>query len=267
VNLQSAVSNLSPSQRYQPGPLGYPVSPPSPQGSSQAIDPAFLYQQALIRQHSLQNQLQTWPPSLGLPSPLGHPQALPYQVPSASGFQPSSLPAYAPSVASFVPGRLATNRTLNQDTRLQSLSEGYQQSALRDMLAINECGATQNRSGELLYLPVNFISHLRGVRAEEEEILQTSGGSKLVLSQGRKVSPEKLTSGLFFGANARILARMIPQLTPELASYLDYLRKVGDLLINYTAASVYLLDNEHRLKWWSWQNLGIKLILCWLSTF
>ena len=101
-----------------------------------------------------------------------------------------------------------------------------------------------------MYLPVNFISHLRGSRGEEEEILKTEGGTKLILAQpNRKViQPEKLTQGLFFGANARILARMIPYLTPELANYLDYLRKVGDLLINYTAASVYLLDNEHRYE-------------------
>ena len=53
---------------------------------------------------------------------------------------------------------------------------------------------------------------------------------------------------MFFGANAQILARLIPNLSPELAQYLDYLRKIGDLLVNYTSASVFLLDHEHRFE-------------------
>ena len=146
-----------------------------------------------------------------------------------------------------MPGRIANTRTIGRVPQLQNLAEGYQQSALKDLLSINDCNS--GRQGEPLYLPVNFISHLRGNRAEEEEILQTPGGSKLYLSQGgRKVQPEKLTRGPFFGANARILPRMIPNLTHELATYLDYLRKLGDLLINYTASSVYALDNEHRYE-------------------
>ena len=53
-----------------------------------------------------------------------------------------------------------------------------------------------------------------------------------------------VNQGLFF-ANARILARLIPNLTPEVAIYLDYLRQIGDLFINYTSQSVYCLDHEH----------------------
>ena len=62
------------------------------------------------------------------------------------------------------------------------------------------------------------------------------------------ILPEKLSYGLFFGANARILARLIPSMTPELHSYLDYLRKLGDLMVNYSASSVFLLDHEHRFE-------------------
>jgi hypothetical protein len=41
---------------------------------------------------------------------------------------------------------------------------------------------------------------------------------------------------------------MLPSITPEIACYLDYLRKIGDLLVNYTSSSVYLLDHEHRFE-------------------
>jgi hypothetical protein len=44
------------------------------------------------------------------------------------------------------------------------------------------------------------------------------------------------------------LARLFPYLTPELAAYLDYLRKIGDIMVNYTTASVFLLDHEHRFE-------------------
>jgi hypothetical protein len=37
-------------------------------------------------------------------------------------------------------------------------------------------------------------------------------------------------------------------LTPDLAAYLDYLRKLGDLMVNYTASSVFLLDHVHRYE-------------------
>jgi hypothetical protein len=50
------------------------------------------------------------------------------------------------------------------------------------------------------------------------------------------------------GANARILARIIPNLTPGIAHYLDYLCMIGDLLVNYTSQSVYLLDHLHRYE-------------------
>ena len=69
-----------------------------------------------------------------------------------------------------------------------------------------------------------------------------------IAHNSRKLQPEKLIFGLFFEANARILARLVPNLTPELSCYLDYLRKIRDLLINYTSSSVFRLDHEHRFE-------------------
>ena len=91
---------------------------------------------------------------------------------------------------------------------------------------------------------------MRGHRSEDEEILCTENGTKLLLSNpnNKKVTPDKLNQGLFLGANARILACIIPNLTPEVADYLDYLRKIGDFLVNYTSSSVYNLDHEHRFE-------------------
>jgi hypothetical protein len=175
---------------------------------------------------------------------------LPSRFPIASPYTPTTIPVYSPPSAPYIPGRMATTQTLAQDPRLNYLCGGYQQSALRDYMSVNDCGQSVNRPGEnALYLPINFISHLRGHRSDDEELFQTPGSSKLILSNSpKKVEPEKLTQGLFFGANARILARMIPNPSSEIFYYLDYLRKIGDLLINYTSSSVYLLDHEHRFE-------------------
>jgi hypothetical protein len=174
------------------------------------------------------------------------PFASQYQHPN--GYQ-SPVPIYAPRPATHLPGRLSDTSNVAREQQLQQASYGYQQTALRDLLAINEYNPALNNPGENLYLPVNFVSHLRGSRNEDEEICQTPTGSKLYLANNpRKLQPEKLTFGLFFGANARILARLIPNLSPELSQYLDYLRKIGDLLVNYTSASVFLLDHEHRFE-------------------
>lgn len=162
----------------------------------------------------------------------------------------STVPVFSPQRHALIPGRIATTTSINRDPQLQQLAEGYQSAAIRDLLTINEYNPSQNRSGEALYLPCNFVSHVRGSsRSEDEELLQTTSGAKLYLSHAsKKIQPEKLSYGLFFGANARILARLIPQLTPEIAAYLDYLRKLGDLMVNYTASSVFLLDHEHRFE-------------------
>ena len=53
----------------------------------------------------------------------------------------------------------------------------------------------------LLYLPVNFVSHVcgSGTRdAEDEELLKTESGAKLYLANSpKKIGPEKLTQACF----------------------------------------------------------------------
>jgi hypothetical protein len=161
-----------------------------------------------------------------------------------------TIPFYSPQRHPCVPGRLANINSLNRNSALCGLADGYQQTNFHDLLSINQANPGYCQQGENLYLPCNFVSHVRGSsRAEDEELLSTTNGTKLYFAQGnKKILPEKLSYGLFFGANARILARLIPNASPELAAYLDYLRKLGDLMVNYTASSVFLLDHEHRFE-------------------
>jgi hypothetical protein len=120
----------------------------------------------------------------------------------------TSRDLYRPSVPLYS----AQNSTLpSRQSSLQPYvnPDIYGRTALRDLLGINECQTV--KSGEGLLLPINFCSHSKGFsRNDEEEILQTPTGAKLFLSQGAKKSPDKLNQGLFFGANARILGRLIP---------------------------------------------------------
>jgi len=181
--------------------------------------------------------------------------------------QPPSYGASRDSYLQTVPLYSPQNNSL--PSRQSSVQcDVYGRTVLRDLLGINEC--QQSKQGEGLFLPVNFVSHVRGARGEEEEILQTPTGSRLYLSpSGKKITPEKLNQGLFFGANARILARLVPNLTPELALYLDYLRQLGDLLLNYTSTSVYCLDHEHRHEVLEsgrpWNEINSSLQLNWLK--
>jgi hypothetical protein len=192
----------------------------------------------------------------------------------------SYSPQFWPSAASAYPGPTIQTQAFHQlsqqnavfpvtrEPNLQTLTDHYQRSALRDNQNINSC--MPNRQGEPLYLPVNICSHLLGNRSDDEEILRTESGTKLYLSNNsKKLLPEKLTQGLFFAANARILTRLIPNLTPDLACYLDYLRQIGDLLVNYTSVSVYQLDHEHRFEVAElgrpWNTIDPTLSLNWLK--
>ena len=211
-------------------------------------------------------------PNLGLPPPVsqyrppyGHPWYPPtnHQL-GYSGYQQNynqTVPIYSPQRHQNIPSRVS-NTQLGRDT---NQFDGYQSSMTNDLFAINQYDPAF-QSGEPLFLPCNFISHVRGsARSEDEELFRTSSGTKLYLGQGgMKNKPEKLSYGLFFGANGRILARLVPNLTPDLACYLDYLRKIGDLMLNYTASSVFLLDHEHRFEVVEQPDKsGIKLIrLC-----
>jgi hypothetical protein len=153
-----------------------------------------------------------------------------------------------PYEACNLPSRFATTQSLTRDSGLQQYASRYQSSAVRDFANLNSCNPYKRPGETLLYLPVNFVSHFRGagLHGDDEELLKTESGTKLYLSNSpKKLDPEKLNQGLFLGANAIILARLIPNLTPDIAIYLDYLRQLGDLLVNYTSSSVYLLDHVH----------------------
>ena len=185
-----------------------------------------------------------------------HPPYLPPAVSPAyqQGYS-GQFPSYMPPMLgnqSTIPTRMSTTQSLSRDQQLQQHYSGYQNSVLRDYSNINNIARLNAGEGQL-FLPVNFVSHIRGSgsRTEDEELMKTESGASLYLSTSntsRKVLPEKLNQGLFFGANARILARLIPSLTPEIAIYLDYLRQIGDLFVNYTSQSVYCLDHEHRFE-------------------
>jgi hypothetical protein len=195
-------------------------------------------------------------------------RAQPSLPPSLQQYLGTSRAACLPTLPVYT----AQNNTL--PTRqtflpLYANPELYGRSTLKDLLGINECQPP--RQGEGLLLPINFCSHVRGSR-EEEEILKTPAGSRLFWehsNSNKKITPEKLNQGLFFGANARILARLIPNLSPELTVYLDYLRQLGDLLINYTSTSVYSLDHEHRYEVAEmgrpWNEISTSLSLNWLK--
>jgi hypothetical protein len=223
------------------------------------------------------------PPPLNVPQSVqqnpGLVQQLPWHHPSVNqipGQQSPTLYQYPPPQVQYLSPLYAAQHSTSIPTRMSQFSpqqtlqstEIYHRSALRDLLGINE--SQPKRTGEGLLLPVNFTSHIRGHRRDDEEICHTEGGSKLYLStDGRKIKPETLNQGLFVGANVRILARLIPNVTPELFQYLDYLRQIGDLLVNYTSTSVYCLDHEHRFEVAElnqpWNFINPTLSLNWLK--
>jgi hypothetical protein len=150
-----------------------------------------------------------------------------------------------------VPGRLGpdvTPRVLAKDNLLNRLAASYVNAGLEETLSLQDLKIAEQ--GEKLLLPINFCTVLSGIVKEEEEILgcgQFAG--KLVWQSGkgsgRKPSPDKLSYGQFFEANARILKLLDLDTQTEL-DYLDYLRQIGILLQTFTPASVFCLDHLHR---------------------
>jgi hypothetical protein len=137
-----------------------------------------------------------------------HPPYLPPSVPNAmlQGY-PGQFPLFMPPMLgaqSAVPTRMSTTQTLSRDQQLQHHYAGYQNSVLKDYSNINSISHLNAGEGQL-FLPVNFISHIRGSgRTEDEELMKTESGASLYLSTSntpRKIVPEKLNQGLFFGAN------------------------------------------------------------------
>lgn len=120
---------------------------------------------------------------------------------------------------------------------------------MRDLLCLDD--TTLNSRGEKAFLPVNFLSCIRGTQ-DKDEIIHSGRGLNLVLqSTTKRVTPDKLSFGQWISANARILDKLISsgRLTKtQLTDYLAYNRKIGDLLQQFTPASVFILDHVHRLE-------------------
>ena len=85
-----------------------------------------------------------------------------------------------------------------------------------------------------------------------EDIVHSAKGMNLVLQTNlKRVTPDKLTPGQWIAANARILTKLVTEKkigTAEIEDYLEYTGRVGDLLQLFTASSVFVLDNHHRLE-------------------
>jgi hypothetical protein len=165
-------------------------------------------------------------------------------------------PTYVPTEKP--PPRVAASNTttgglacLGPRPRRESTSDRHEitSSYLHDLLVLGDCNQAANR-GEKALLPVNFTSNLRGTLPDTEEIMGYGHGTRLVLRTAtRRVTPDRLTQGQYFAANARIMAKLATKMTQEeLFEYFDFLRQIGDLLQVFTCASVFVLDNEHRLE-------------------
>lgn len=121
---------------------------------------------------------------------------------------------------------------------------------MRELLNVDTDASATNSKGEKALLPVNFLSCVRGTQ-DSEDLIHSSKGVNLVLqSTLNRVKPEKLTTGQWVSANARILFKLISEKklsSQQLEDYLEYNQKIGDLLQIFTPSSVFLLDNNHRL--------------------
>jgi hypothetical protein len=120
---------------------------------------------------------------------------------------------------------------------------------MRDLLNFDDVPV--NSRGEKVLLPINFLSCVRGTQ-DNEEVVHSGKGQNLVLQSNlNRVRPEKLTAGQWISANARIMNKLITSgslTTSTLNDYLEYTRKLGDLLQLYTPSSVFLLDHHHRVE-------------------
>ena len=120
---------------------------------------------------------------------------------------------------------------------------------MRDLLNFDDVPV--NSRGEKVLLPINFLSCVRGTQ-DNDEVVHSGKGLNLVLQSNlNRVKPEKLTAGQWISANARIMNKLITSgslTTSSLTDYLEYTRKLGDLLQLYMASSVFLLDHHHRVE-------------------
>jgi hypothetical protein len=120
---------------------------------------------------------------------------------------------------------------------------------MRDLLGVD--GSATNAKGEKALLPINFLSCVRGTQ-DSEDVVHSAKGMNLVLQTNlRRVTPDKLTPGQWIAANSRILSKLIDEKklsSVQIEQYLEYTRRIGDLLQIFTASSVFVLDNHHRLE-------------------
>jgi hypothetical protein len=120
---------------------------------------------------------------------------------------------------------------------------------MRDLLNLDDLPL--NSRGEKALLPIHYLSCIRGTQ-DRDEVLHAGKDINLVLQTANKrVTPDKLTAGQWIGANSRILDKFITSgrlSAAQLSDYLEYSRKVGDLLQQYTTNSVFMLDHVHRLE-------------------
>ena len=133
---------------------------------------------------------------------------------------------------------------------MSQLAGNYVQGSLRDSLSLEEL-TLAGLKGEKVLLPCNFATVFSGVGIEEEEVLgcgQFAG--RLIWQSGKgnlkRPTPDKLSFGQYFEANARILNLLALEGQNKL-EYLDFLRQVGILLQTFTATSVFCLDHLHRV--------------------
>jgi hypothetical protein len=121
-------------------------------------------------------------------------------------------------------------------------------SFMKDLLNIDDC--CTNEQGEKPLLPVNFVSTPRGIIMDLEKVVTTSKDGELTIKPSKnRPTADKLTAGQWVAANSRILAKLAPKFSPQqMMDYLDYTRKLGDLLTQFTQASVFVLDNNHRIE-------------------
>jgi hypothetical protein len=158
----------------------------------------------------------------------------------------------------------ATTRSLGHGDALSGRARNYTQPLVSDLLAIND-SSIDHIKGEKPYLPINFVSYLRGQHPDEESIIQTANGIDLVLRDNlKKTTPEKLTYGQYLEASHRIFRLLAPALTQtEFEEYLEYMSEVGILLQIFTTSSVFSLDHLHRqdmyYKGRRWDNINHTL--------
>jgi hypothetical protein len=121
-------------------------------------------------------------------------------------------------------------------------------SLMKDLLNIDDC--CTNEQGEKPLLPVNFVSTPRGIIMDQEMVVTTNKDGELTIKPSKnRPTADKLTAGQWVAANSQILAKLAPKFSPQqIMDYLDYTRKLGDLLTQFTQASVFVLDNNHRIE-------------------